>query len=447
MNIKSLINVSDKKEAMRVLMFGWEFPPNISGGLGTACYGITKGLKSYSDVEVTFVLPRSYGNEVSEGVKFISASDVELSNKSLKLLQKLGKFQTGESVTISCYMTPEQYSQKIEKKITTTGHKISNPPGSKISLSGKYGASLYDEIFRYSIVAREIAEIEDYDIIHAHDWLTFKAGIEAKRASGKPLVVHVHATEFDRCGENYNKKVFKIEQEGMMKADAVITVSRQTKNTVILKYGINPNKVHTVYNAVDPFHPQLLNSSYKKGINEKIVTFLGRVTYQKGPEFFVAAARKVLEKMQNVRFVMAGNGDLSEKMIRYVASLGISDKFHFAGFLKGEDVYRMYTLSDLYVMPSVSEPFGIAPLEAIHSGVPVIVSRQSGVSEIVNHAIKIDFWDIDGMADAIYAILNYPALTNFLKTKGKEEVNNLSWNDSAGKIRNIYSDLLTGRAS
>lgn len=422
-------------------MFGWEFPPNISGGLGTACYGIAKGLSSYSDIELTFVLPKVFGNEISEGVKFVSASDVELSGENLNLLQKFEKFHIKEPVLVSCYITPDQYKKLIRKK-KQGNLKTVKPAGGKVNLSGQYGTTLFDEIYKYSVVAGEIAEIEEFDIIHAHDWLTFGAGIEAKKVSGKPLVVHVHATEFDRSGEHCNHRVFKIEQEGMKAADVVIAVSGQTRETIIKRYGIKPEKIHTVYNAVEPIHNGHIRNTLNTCAKEKTVTFLGRVTYQKGPEFFIAAARKVLEKMPIVRFVMAGNGDLSEKMIRYVASLGISDRFHFAGFLKGDDVYRMYALSDLYVMPSVSEPFGITPLEALHSNVPVIISRQSGVAEIISHAIKVDFWDIDAMADAIYGILNYPVLAGFLKKKGKDDVSKLSWTDSSGKIRNLYYNLL-----
>ncbi|MBN2610694.1 MAG: glycosyltransferase [Bacteroidales bacterium] len=423
-------------------MFGWEYPPHISGGLGTACQGITKGLGSYSDIELTFVLPRAYGNEVAEGVKFVSASDVELKDESLQLLKKHEYYHMKEPVMVSCYISSEQYEQFIKKRKKTSVSKTGISSGNKIALSGKYGATLFDEIYKYSVVAGEIAEIEDFDIIHVHDWMTFRAGIEAKRISGKPLVVHVHATEFDRCGDHYNRRVFCIEQEGMKNADIVIAVSELTRNTVINKYGIPASKVHTVYNAADAEAVTGHSAVFKKGINEKIVTFLGRITYQKGPEFFIAAAQKVLQKMANVRFVMAGNGDLSEKMIRYVASLGISDRFHFAGFLKGDDVSRMYAMSDLYIMPSVSEPFGISPLEALHSGVPVIISKQSGVSEIISHAIKIDFWDIDAMADAIYGILKYPSLANFLRHKGKEDVSRISWKDSAGKIRQLYYHIL-----
>lgn len=432
---------------MRILMFGWEFPPNITGGLGTACYGIAKGLRAVPDIKLAFVVPKAFGNEDSEGFKLISACDVELSDKSLKLLRKLEKSFPGKQEFISSYITPEEYRKLLLKgKIASNRSGVSGS-GKRISLTGRYGAELLDEIDKYAVLASEIADSEKHDIIHVHDWLTFKAGIKARKISGKPLIVHVHATEFDRCGEHYNKMVYEIEREGMEAADAVIAVSNYTRDIVIKKYRIRSDKVFTVHNAVNPLPSTEDPGLLLRDLPYKIVTFLGRITWQKGPEYFISAAHKVLQRMSDVRFVMAGGGDMSEKMIKYVARLGISDRFHFAGFLKGEDVHRMYMLSDLYVMPSVSEPFGISPLEAMQSGVPVIISRQSGVAEVLKHAIKIDFWDIDGMADAIYAVLQYKAIGRFLKKSGREEVANMKWTETAGKIKNIYSKLLTRHAS
>ncbi len=301
--------------------------------------------------------------------------------------------------------------------------------------------NLFQEIANYAAVATEIATAQDFDVIHSHDWLTYPAGMAAKQVSGKPLVVHVHATDFDRSGGNVNPGVYEMEKRGMEAADKVITVSNLTRNTVIHNYGIDAEKVVTVYNAVDPVVQQE-NILVKKGFDEKIVTFLGRITLQKGPEYFIEVAKKVLQKMDNVRFVMAGSGDMMIKMIWHAASLRIMDKFHFTGFLKGDDVYRMFSMTDVYVMPSVSEPFGISPLEAMQSNVPVIISHQSGVAEILKHAIKVDFWDIDAMADAIYGILNYEALSGTFKKYGKEEVENLKWENSARKVREVYTELM-----
>jgi glycosyltransferase involved in cell wall biosynthesis len=311
----------------------------------------------------------------------------------------------------------------------------------KFSFSGKYKKNLMEEVSNYAIVASVIARKHDYDLIHSHDWLTYPAGIAAKAATGKPFVIHVHATEFDRSGENVNQSVYDIEKAGMEAADKVITVSNMTRKIVIEKYGINPGKVVTVHNAVEPTLFKK-NVDSEKHVNEKIVTFLGRITFQKGPEYFVETAHKVLQKDPNVRFVMAGSGDMMNKIVLRVAQLGISNKFHFTGFLRGDDVDRMFHMSDVYVMPSVSEPFGISPLEAMRSNVPVVISKQSGVSEILKHALKVDFWDIEATADAIYGLLQYSALPKMFIKHGKSEVDNIKWDNSAIKVKKVYQDTL-----
>jgi glycosyltransferase involved in cell wall biosynthesis len=311
----------------------------------------------------------------------------------------------------------------------------------RIEFSGKYGPGLLEEIRKYAIVASVIAQDNEFDIIHAHDWLAYPAGIEAAKASGKPLVIHVHATDFDRSGGNVNPEVYAIEKSGMDFASRIITVSNLTRDIVINKYNIDPEKVVTVYNAVDQVElPE--NASWDKAFDDKVVTFLGRITMQKGPEYFIEAAHRVLKVMKNVRFVMAGSGDMMDRMIRRAAALRISDRFHFTGFLKGGDVFRMLSMSDVYIMPSVSEPFGISPLEAMQSNVPVIISKQSGVAEILTHAVKVDFWDIDAMADAIYGILNYPALSRMFIRNGREEVIALKWENSARQVRAVYNEVL-----
>lgn len=419
-------------------MFGWEFPPNITGGLGTACYGIAKGLTSYPEIDLTFVLPFAQGAGGTGRLKLINAGEVELTANDIEIQRKIeDRIRAEMFKQASAYVSPERFEELLTKRLEK--ENVKEYSTGKLSFSGRYGTSLYEEISRFARVAKKVAKTEEHDIIHAHDWLTFEAGVAAKRVSGKPLVLHVHATEFDRTGEKYNPRVFQIEKHGMEMADRIITVSEFTRRIVVNRYGIDQKKVVTVHNAVE--HSANKNeTSFSHAFRDKIVTFLGRITYQKGPAYFVEAAKKVLGKMNNVHFVMAGTGDLTESMIRYVASQGISSRFHFTGFLNGDDVNKMYSMSDLYVMPSVSEPFGISPLEALQNGVPVIISKQSGVSEVINHAIKIDFWDVDAMADAIYAVLNYPALSQKLK-KGKEETFNMKWTDTAEKIRNIYKEL------
>jgi glycosyltransferase involved in cell wall biosynthesis len=311
-----------------------------------------------------------------------------------------------------------------------------------IEFSGRYPDNLLEEINNYSIVAGVIARKEQFDVIHSHDWLTYPAGIHAKQISGKPLVIHVHATDFDRSRGNVNPQVFAIEKNGMEYADHIITVSDLTRRTVIEKYGIDPAKVTTVHNAVEPMSQEILDLVAKKGTTDKVVTFLGRITMQKGPEYFVEAAAKVLRKTHNVRFVMAGSGDMMNEMIRLAARRGIADRFHFTGFLKGKQVYEMLKVSDVYVMPSVSEPFGISPLEAMQVGVPTIISKQSGCAEILSNAIKVDYWDIDAMADAMYGIITYPALYDYLKVEGKAEVDEIKWEYAGRKVINIYKKVL-----
>jgi len=428
---------------MRVLMFGWEFPPHISGGLGTACYGLTRGLSHISDLQVLFVVPKAHGDEDQTGVRLVGANQIPVIHRELSLRhnsETLDYIEVGSKLVP--YLNSEEFwrhtREQGQKKIT---HLNTNEKG-LVSFSGKYGADLLTEIRDYALVANLIAQDYSFDIIHAHDWLTYPAGIAAKKATGKPLVVHVHATDFDRSGGRVNPAVFKIEKKGMDAADMVITVSNLTRRIVIEKYGIDPDKVVTVYNAVEP-HDAIVTEKAKKGVGDKIVTFLGRITMQKGPEYFVEAAHKVLQKMDNVRFVMAGSGDMMESMIRRAAQLKISDKFHFTGFLQGDDVFDMLQMSDLYVMPSVSEPFGISPLEAMQSEVPVLISHQSGVSEILTYAIKTNFWDVEAMADAIYGVLNYPGMSKMFIAHGKKEVDSLKWENSAIYVKAVYDKVLS----
>jgi glycogen synthase len=422
---------------MRVLMFGWEFPPHISGGLGTACYGLVKGLLNQG-VNVLFVVPKAYGDEDASVARIVGASDIPIDVRDKKYTEFWENFSYMEvNSRLIPYVSLEEYYQLLDSSSSSVGESEESLFTRKFHFTGTYGPNLLEEVEKYALVASFIAAQNPHDIIHAHDWLTYKAGIAARKASGKPLVVHIHATEFDRSGENVNQMVYDIERAGMEAADLVIAVSDLTRNIVINRYGIPADKVVTVHNGVSPLDHDF--SGVQKHLREKIVTFLGRITFQKGPDYFVEAARKVLEKDPNVRFVMAGSGDMLNKMIRRVASLRMGTKFHFTGFLKGEEVNRMFALSDVYVMPSVSEPFGISPLEAMRSNVPVVISRQSGVSEVLHHALKVDFWDIDALADSIYGLLNYPALSEMFKHFGKLEVENLKWDNAAAKVKNVYT--------
>lgn len=426
---------------MKVLMFGWEFPPHISGGLGTACYGLTKGL-AMQDLEITFIVPKAFGDEDQSEMKLIGANDVPILQKRFNFKEELKDISYVEvGSNIIPYVSTEEYYNILNNKVNYRNFFTETDELGKIDFSGGYGENLMKDVSNYGVIAKNIAEQTEFDLIHAHDWLAYPAGMAAKHESGKPLVIHVHATEFDRSGENVNQDVYNLERAGMHAADRVIAVSNLTRNTVIHRYGVDPSKVFTVYNAVEPVK---LKSEKRatKAFDDKIVTFLGRITFQKGPEYFVEAAYKVLQRIKNVKFVMAGSGDMLEKMIRRAAELGITSNFHFTGFLRGDDVVDMLAMSDVYVMPSVSEPFGISPLEAMRSNVPVIVSKQSGVAEILKHAIKVDFWDVDAMADSIYGILKYGGLKRMFQDNLKDEVDSLKWENAALKVKEVYEDAL-----
>lgn len=418
---------------MKALMFGWEFPPHILGGLGTASYGLTRGMAENGDMDITFVIPKPWGDEDRNFAHIIGANTTPIAWRDVNwdyVQNRIGNV-----------MDPQTYYNLRDHIYADFNYMRTNDLGC-IEFSGRYPDNLLEEINNYSIVAGVIARTVPCDIIHSHDWLTYPAGIHAKQVTGKPLVIHVHATDFDRSRGNVNPTVFSIEKDGMEQADHIITVSNLTRKTVIEKYGINPAKVTTVHNAVEPLSQDILNVAVPKK-KEKVVTFLGRITMQKGPEYFVEAASKVLQKVKNVRFVMAGSGDMMEKMIDLAAKRDIADRFHFTGFLKGIEVYKMLKSSDVYMMPSVSEPFGISPLEAMQMGVPSIISKQSGCAEILENVIKTDYWDIDSMADAIYSIITYPAMYHQLREEGLKEIEQITWTKAGAKVIDIYKNLLS----
>ncbi len=418
---------------MKVFMLGWEFPPFITGGLGTACYGLTKAM-SRQGMEIAFVLPRASQSRQSSHVKMLSAEG------HIKT-EELSAFQNVHFKAIVSALRPYVPSQINEASESKRKSNLSFTWHSNLSEHmHMYSRDIHEHVRRYAQKAAEIASIEDFDIIHAHDWMTYPAGIEIARRSGKPLVVQVHSTEFDRSGEHVNQMIYDIERQGMHEADKIIAVSNYTKNIITSRYGVSPDKVEVVYNGVEnndsPRVQELPNKS------DKIVLFLGRITMQKGPEYFIAAAKKVLEKINNVKFVMAGDGDMTYRMIEYAAWLGIGHKVLFTWFLRGADVDRVYQMADLYVMPSVSEPFGIAPLEALRHGVPVLISKQSGIAETLKNALKVDFWDINQMANKMVAILRHPPLSRTLREYGNVEIGKFRWEDSAAKVSKIYNEVL-----
>jgi glycosyltransferase involved in cell wall biosynthesis len=403
---------------IKVLMFGWEFPPYYSGGLGTACYGLTKGL-SNNNIDVTFVMPQGPEDIHSNHVKLIVASNLK------KYTIKVRKFKT----LLRPYLSEESYSQEYQRYIESR-KGVTKP---------LYGKDIYEEVYRLALSARAIALSEDYDIIHCHDWMTFPAGMEAKKVTGKPLIVHIHATEFDRTGGNgVNQYVYDMERQGMEAADRIITVSEFVKLNVIKNYGIPESKVVIIHNGIDYYVPQKFD--IRK--NEKVVLFLGRLTLQKGPDYFIEAAKKVLDYDYDVKFIIFGTGDMEPRLIQRVAELGIGNNVLFGGFVTGSEVDKAFQLADLYVMPSVSEPFGLTPLEALRNNVPVIISKQSGVSEVLRNALKVDFWDVDELANKIISVINYRALHHELQHHGALEVQTFNWNIPAQKCINVYNQLM-----
>lgn len=473
---------------MKVLMFGWEFPPHISGGLGTACFGLTQSLIK-ERVKVLFVVPKTSEDQARTHKFLVNASQVFLESKNGKkdratswrktthLFQpaagkKLAKVppvvsqQSFEYVEISADMKPYNHPWNRPKEKRTvplmewnhvlagegptdiqaidewwndaSSHGKTDTSDDSFVFTGSYGCNLMKEVQRYAQVAGVVATEHSFDVIHAHDWMTFPAGVAAKRKSKKPLVVHVHSTEFDRSGENVNEAVFEIEKYGMTEADMIITVSNWTKQIVISRYNIPEEKVRVVHNGIMPKESQA--EFFFPDIASHFVTFLGRVTHQKGPGFFVEAAQIVLQEFPEAHFIVAGAGDLLPQIIERVAQLNMSANFHFTGFLARAQVEQIWSLTDVYAMPSVSEPFGIAPLEAIQGGVPVILSNQSGVSEVMPHAIKVDFWDVKSLAAAICSVLKYESLSRVLRQNGKKHIEHLTWDKPARDVKALYHE-------
>ena len=423
---------------MKVLMFGWEFPPHILGGLGTASYGITKGLAAQPDMHITFCLPKPWGDEDKSFMNIIGLSETPIVWRDVNydyVKERLGS-----------KMDPQLYFDLRDHIYADFNYRLTDDLGC-IEFSGRYPENLQDEINNYSIVAGVIARQQQFDIIHAHDWLTYPAGIHAKNVSGKPLVIHVHATDFDRSRGHVNPTVYGIEKDGMDHADCIMCVSELTRQTVINHYHQDPAKCITMHNTFYPLSQKILNIVAERRKNrsnrkEKVVTFLGRITMQKGPEYFVEAAALVLRRTRNIRFCMAGSGDMMNDMINMAAARGIADRFHFPGFMRGKQVYEAFADSDVYVMPSVSEPFGISPLEAMQCGVPSIISKQSGCAEILDKCIKTDYWDIYAMADAMYSLCTNESLHEYLKVEGKNEVDQITWEKVGKRIYDVYSQLI-----
>jgi glycogen(starch) synthase len=430
---------------MKVFMLGWEFPPFISGGLGTACYGLTKTMGRLG-MQIAFVLPKAkvgisgYTSRVrvlsAEGsIRMEEASGLE--NVSFHEIRSPLRPYVGSS-RYAAYSRLKGSDRERGTRYVRAWHSQCSGEAEN------YPRDMSEQVRRYAGKVMEIATVEDFDIVHAHDWMTYPAGIAVAQSSGKPFIVHVHSTEFDRSGEHVNQRIYDIERQGMHAAIAVIAVSNYTKNIIVSRYGVPPEKVEVVYNGVE--YDATSNDGSRQILPEnsdRVVLFLGRITMQKGPEYFLAAAKKVLEKMDDVRFVMAGDGDMTHRMVEYAAYLGIGHKVFFTRFLRGADVDRAYEMADLYVMPSVSEPFGLTPLESLKHNVPVLISKQSGIAEVLTHALKVDFWDINQMANKIVAVLKFPVLRRTLRDNGHSEAYRFRWEDAAAKIKGVYEKILS----
>ncbi len=402
---------------MKILMFGWEFPPFSHGGLGRACHGLTKSLAKLG-AEIVFVVPVFPETKEEGGVKVISA----LAAQRIKVKEVFS--------SLSPYETPREFHTR----------------NIKFSRSGKmplYGKNLFHEVNMFTEKAVMVAEAEQFDIIHAHDWMTFGAAMKTKELSGKPLVLHVHSTEIDRTGGNgVNQAVYDVERSSMHAADRIITVSKLEKNKIVEHYGIPSEKISVAHNSINAYEYRNIKHNIDMNKHYKIVLFLGRVTLQKGPDYFLYAAKKVAKHRKDVMFVVAGSGDMVYQLIEKAAHLGITDKVFFTGYLSDNDIEKLMKSADVLVMPSVAEPFGIVALEAMINKVPLIVSKQSGVIEVVNHCLKVDFWDTNEMANKILALLNYDSLSESISENGFLDVHQMNWDKPAMSCLDVYENML-----
>ena len=438
---------------MKILMLGWEYPPHICGGLGVACEGLSTALARFG-VEIDFVLPHVFGDENAghmrlydsmNGLQSSAAGNIKKENKS-SLIQK----HILPSL-LSPYLNPQSFDELLNFYRARRGEfKIEELPqnlqalfadfGQAGTSQQPYGTNIFQEVSRYAAQVLLLMGKQDFDVIHAHDWMTFPAAVALARVSGKPLVVHVHSLEYDRSGHNMNKEIHEIEALGISQANTVIAVSYYTASVVQKHHNLSSERIRVVHNGV---YSKKIVQNYRRRQNfqSKVVLFLGRVTFQKGPDYFVEAAARCIPHIPGVKFIMAGAGDMLNRMMDRVHQLGISDYFHFPGFLKGEELEEIFSIADLYIMPSVSEPFGISALEAINYDTPVIISKQSGVSEVLSHALKVDFWDIDRMSDLIINGLLHDELRADMLAMAREEVKRLKWEASAQKTLEVYRAL------
>lgn len=425
-------------------MLGWEFPPYISGGLGTACRGLTDALRR-QHARVLFVLPRAVESAAQETSKhrLIDPSSGTVADMRLVPIPS-------ELTTPYPSVSPRHDldSTNAEREAMDTGVETPRAQSSSVRVIGVgsedgYDGDLVRKIRDFTERCMRLARKEIFDVIHAHDWMTYPAAEGIARLSGRPMVVHVHATEFDRSGDEINPVIFEMERRGMMAASRVLAVSRRTRDMIIAHYGVDPDKVMVIHNGVERDETDAPPAD--RTSTEKTVLFLGRVTRQKGPEYFARACARVAQRIDDVRFLIGGTGDLVPRVKELVANLGIGDKVEFLGFLGAEDVKLAYRRADVFVMPSVSEPFGLTALEAVQCGVPVVVSTSSGAAEVLPRgSLKVDFWDTELMAQMIAAVLTYPSLANTLRRRAAAEIAGLTWDTAAARCIRIYHDVIEG---
>lgn len=443
---------------MKILMLGWEYPPHISGGLGTACEGLSLALAACG-TEISFVVPHLKGDEKASHMSLIDSIDGStVRTATHKVFADRPKAITNYKIAsfLLPYLNPKSYQEllvyyrslrsgtqtlDVPEHLKEYIQSVSEGELSQHNFKEQYGSDIFEEVDKFAANVLLQVGNQEFDVIHAHDWMTFPAGVAISKLSGKPLVVHIHSLEFDRSGSNVNAQINQIEKMGLEAAQAVIAVSYYTASIIHEHHAISPDKIHVVHNGV---YPREVVQSYRnlQGWPKKVVLFLGRITFQKGPDYFVEAAARVVPHIPDVLFVMAGAGDMLSRMVDRVHQLAIDKHFYFPGFLKGAELERILSIADLYVMPSVSEPFGITALEAISYDTPVIISKQSGVSEVLGHALKVDFWDIDRMADLIINGLIHEELRADMVSMAQEEIKRLRWEAAALKTLEVYRKLM-----
>ncbi|MEO0311593.1 MAG: hypothetical protein RIQ89_1250 [Bacteroidota bacterium] len=421
-------------------MLGWEFPPVINGGLGVACHDLCASLAK--EAQVSMIIPKS-----SLGFKVANLNLIGLNQIDAVTLKDITKEYSNEVFKdiryIESNLNPyipsglvEQSTSDLSKYITKI--KINQEQLEVFNIDDLYGGDVIEKVKVFGKIAARVADTMDFDIIHAHDWMTMIAGMEIKSRTGKPLVLHIHSLEIDRGGEHSRGWVFDMEKQGMEYADLIMPVSDFTGNIIKKYYGIPAHKIHTVHNGIRPVTPFRRPKPFK----EKMVLFVGRLTRQKGPEYFVDIAHKVLSEREDVRFVMAGTGEFHKPLIDRSSKLKIGNRFHLTGFLNLDKVRSLLSMADVYVMPSVSEPFGLSAVEAVQFGIPCVISKQSGVAEVLKGSLKFDYWDTYRAADYIVNLLERPVLHQKIVEDAFVDLKHISWDHSAKRVISLYQSQL-----